>query len=107
MNLLSRVSYCLCFGIKVLFGYLSVCGHSTYFRDLYFDMVSRLCVSNTHYETLDSGYAFLLAAHFRYVHFVFFSHLNWAPLEALAMASPSLITATLPSAIAQVQIPST
>jgi hypothetical protein len=93
--------------MKRLFNYFCVCGHTAYSSNSYFHMISRLCVRNEYDETLHFGYAFLLAAHFRYVHFVFFSHLNRATLEALAMASPSLITATLPSAIAQVQFPST
>jgi hypothetical protein len=95
------------FSVKRLFDYFCVCGHIAYSSNSYFHMGSSFCVRNEYDETLTSGDAFLLAAHFRYVHFVFFSHLNRAPLEALAMASPSLITATLPSAIAQVQIPST
>jgi hypothetical protein len=102
MTLLSRVSCCLCFGFEVLFGYLGVCGHSTYFRDLYFDMVSRLCVSNTYYETLDFGYAFSLRACFGYFNFIFFPHLNRATLKAFTVATPSLITATLSSTITQI-----
>jgi len=77
---------------KVLFDYFSVCSATAYPRDLYFQMVSRLCVGNEYYETSDSGYAFSLAARFRYVHFVFLSHLNWARLKAPAIITSSLIT---------------
>jgi len=82
---------------KVLFDYFSVCGSTAYPRDLYFNMVSRLCVGNEYYETLDSGYAFPLATRFGYVHFVFLSHLNWAGLKAPTITASSLITHTASS----------
>ena len=77
---------------KVLFDYFGVCGSTAYPRDPYFHMVSRLCVGNKYYETLDSGYAFPLAARLRYVHFVFLSHLNWARPKALIITASSFIT---------------
>jgi hypothetical protein len=86
-------------GVKVLFDYFCFCGYIAYLRDLYSHMVSRLCVGNEYYETLDSGYTFTLGARFRYVHFVFLSHLNWATLKALAVTTPSLITAITSSRI--------
>jgi len=78
--------------IRVLFDYFSVCGATAYPRDPYFHMVSGLCVGNEYYETSDSGYAFPLATRFRYVHFVFLSHLNWARLKAPTITASSLIT---------------
>lgn len=77
---------------KVLFDYFGVCGSTAYPRDPYFHMVSRFCVGNEYYEALDSGYAFSLAARFRYVHFVFLSHLNWARLKVPTITASSLIT---------------
>ena len=35
MTLFYSVSYVCFFGVEILFGYLSDCGHGTYFRDLY------------------------------------------------------------------------
>jgi hypothetical protein len=62
-------------------------------------MVSRLCVGNVYYETLDSGYTFPLAARFRYIHFAFLSRLNWATLKAFAMTASSLMAVTSSSRI--------
>src|SRR3990170_2531727 len=78
--------------LKGLFDYFSVCGAAADPRYPYFHMVSRLCVGNEYYETLDSGYAFPLATHLRYVHFIFLSHLNWARLKAPTVTASSLIT---------------
>ena len=77
---------------KGLFDYFGVCGSTAYPRDPYFQMVSRLCIGNEYYETLDFGYAFSLAAHLCYVHFVFLAHLNWAGLKALTIITSSLTT---------------
>jgi hypothetical protein len=85
--------------IKVLFDYFCVCVLNAYPRDLYSHMVSRLCVGNVYYETLDSGYTFPLAARFRYIHFVFLSRLNWATLKAFAMTTSSLMAITTSSRI--------
>jgi len=78
--------------IRGLFDDFSVCGAAAYSGDLYFHVFSRLCVGNEYYETLDSGYAFSLAARFRYVRFVFLSHLNWARLKAPTITASSFIT---------------
>jgi hypothetical protein len=86
-------------GIKALFDYFCVCVHNAYPRDLDSHMVSRLCVGNVYYETLDSGYALPLAARCRYVHFVFLSRLNWATLIAFAMTTSSLMAITTSSRI--------
>ena len=86
-------------GVKVLFDYFCVCVLNAYPRDLYSHLVSRLCVGNVYYETLDSGYSFSLAARFRYIHFVFLSRLNWATLKAFAMTASSLMAITTSSRI--------